>query len=159
MKRHTSAYQARSRSRRKGQALVEMAVAVLLLLSILIGIMEFGFLARNNLLLANASREGARAAAVGRSTSAIQTRVTNTMKPLTTTFGTSTTNSRLEYSSDNGATWTAWPADSGLYNGVPVGSLIRVIATTRHKQLTGFFKILKDRDIAQTTSMKREANG
>ncbi len=127
------------RAHRHGQVLVELALSLLLLLTILMGIMEFGWLARNNLMLANASREGARAASLGRTVSATQTRITNSMMPLTTTFGTSSNNSQLQYSADNGATWLSWPGDSGSYNGVPVGSLIRVIVATRHKPLTGFF--------------------
>lgn len=147
-------------SRRKGQALVEMAVATTLLLTILIGIMEFGYLARNSLLIANASREGARAAALGKTIDLTRERISNTMKPLTTTFGTSAENSKLEYSIDNGVNWIAeWPANSGNYNGVPVGSLIRITVVTRHQQLTGLFPFLQNRDISQLTTMKREANG
>lgn len=146
-------------SRRHGQVLVEMALSITLLLAIVMGIMEFGFLARNNLLLANASREGARVASLGRTDSATQTRIISSMKPLTTTFGTASGNSQLQYSTNDGTTWATWPANSGGYNGVPVGSLIRVTVTTRHTPLTGFFAFLKNRDISQYTTMKREANG
>lgn len=159
-----------SGSRRSGQALIEMAASIFLLLAILMGVMEFGFFARNNLILANASREGARAASVGRSTSATQQRITNSVKSLTTTFGTTPNSTEpkfpitngtswLTYSTDNGANWYIWPADSGGKNGVPVGSLIKVIVAARHKPLTNFFWFMRNRDIAQFTTIKREPNG
>lgn len=148
-----------SGSRRSGQALIEMAASIFLLLAILMGVMEFGFFARNNLILANASREGARAASVGRSTSATQQRITKSLGSLTTTYGTSAGTTQFQYSTDNGATWVAWPGDSGSNNGVPVGNLIRIIVLARHKPLTNFFWFMRNRDISQFTTMKREANG
>ena len=49
----------------KGQALVELALVLPVLLLLLGGIMEFGRLLHAQLVLTAASREGARAAAVG----------------------------------------------------------------------------------------------
>lgn len=138
-------------------------MAILILIPILIGILEFGILARNNLLLANASREGVRAAALGKTVGATQTRISNSVKPLTTTFGSTSGTTRLEYSTNADTattpTWLPWPSDSGTYNGVPIGAMIRVTVATRHASLTRFFAFLRDRDISQSTVMKREANG
>lgn len=50
--------------RQKGAAVVEFAVILPLLLLILFGIVEFGFLLYNQAMLTNASREGARAGIV-----------------------------------------------------------------------------------------------
>ena len=49
----------------KGQAIVEMAFILPILLLILMGIIEFGRIFNTYLLLTNASREGARVASVG----------------------------------------------------------------------------------------------
>jgi len=55
----------------KGQALVETALVLPIIILILAGIMDFGLLFNNYLVIANAAREGARSAAVGSSDSSI----------------------------------------------------------------------------------------
>ena len=50
---------------KKGQSLVETALVLPILLLILTGIIDFGLLFNNYLVVSNASREGARRAAVG----------------------------------------------------------------------------------------------
>src|SRR5690606_1844297 len=67
----------RTRAHRRGATLVEFALVIPLLLLFCLGIMEFGWMAKNRLQLANATREGARDAAVGLSTDSIQTRIRN----------------------------------------------------------------------------------
>jgi Flp pilus assembly protein TadG len=49
----------------KGQAVVETALILPIILLILMGIIDFGLLFNNYLIIANASREAARQAAVG----------------------------------------------------------------------------------------------
>ena len=49
----------------KGQSLVETALVLPVLLLIMTGIIDFGLLFNNYLVVSNASREGARSAAVG----------------------------------------------------------------------------------------------
>jgi Flp pilus assembly protein TadG len=61
----------------KGQALVETALVLPILLLILTGIIDFGFLFNNYLIVSNASREGVRSAVVGSSNSDITTVVNN----------------------------------------------------------------------------------
>jgi Flp pilus assembly protein TadG len=59
----------------RGQATVELALVVPVLLLILFGIMEFGRIFSAYLIITNAAREGARLAAVGASDTAIEQRV------------------------------------------------------------------------------------
>lgn len=47
-----------------GQAMVELAITLPILLLLLCGILDFGWVYSNKLILANSSREGARAAVV-----------------------------------------------------------------------------------------------
>lgn len=49
----------------RGQAVVETALILPIIILILMGIIDFGLLFNNYLIIANASREGARKAAVG----------------------------------------------------------------------------------------------
>lgn len=50
---------------RKGQSLVETALVLPIILLILTGIIDFGLLFNNYLMISNASREGARSASIG----------------------------------------------------------------------------------------------
>ena len=98
----------RRTKRRRGATLVEFALLVPVIFTILFGIMEFAWMARNNLMLANSTREGARTASLGKSTTDIRARVVNSAKPLVIT------NSQvlLTYSIDNGATYPFTLSDS-----------------------------------------------
>jgi hypothetical protein len=68
--------------RHSGVAQVEFALSLLVLLPLLMGIIEFGYLIRNNTILANAAREGARAAAVGWTQDLVYDRVVQGAQPL-----------------------------------------------------------------------------
>lgn len=59
----------------RGQALVELALVLPLLILLLFGTMEFGRIFHSYLALANASREGARAGIVGADDAGIRTKV------------------------------------------------------------------------------------
>jgi Flp pilus assembly protein TadG len=63
------------RTKERGTALVEFAFVLPIFILILIGTIEFGIVLHDYLILQNASREGARFAAVGNSQTAIQQRV------------------------------------------------------------------------------------
>lgn len=141
-------------SRRRGATLVEFALLLPVLLAILLGIIEFGWLVKNHLTLANATREGARAAAVGGSTSVIQTRITNTGSPLS--FTSPNGSILMQYSTNNGSTYLTWPADSGTSNGVPSGNLVKITVTTKHQALTGFFSFLNNKNLQVSVTMRRE---
>ncbi len=62
----------------KGQALVEMALVLPILLLLLFGIIEFGRIFSAGLVVNLGAREGARLGAIGATDSAIVTRVQNT---------------------------------------------------------------------------------
>jgi Flp pilus assembly protein TadG len=80
------------RTKTTGQALVEFAVLLPLLLILLLGTIEFGFLLYNQQVITNASREGARYGIVSRSprrdASEIETVVDNYCSDHLITFGT-----------------------------------------------------------------------
>jgi Flp pilus assembly protein TadG len=138
--------------RRGGATLIEFAVVVPVLLTMLIGIMEFGWLTKNTLLLANATREGTRTASLGNTTANIQTRITNSGKPLSLPSSSIV----MMYSEDDGASYKTWPADVDGKNGVSVGSLIKISTTASHTTLTGFFPFLRGRKLQTYVTMRRE---
>lgn len=53
------------KKKRRGQAIVEFALVLPLLLALLVGIVDIGFLYNHQLTLTNAAREGARLGALG----------------------------------------------------------------------------------------------
>lgn len=66
----------RTRDPEAGQELIEFALVFPMLLLVMLGIIDFGFLFRNYEVLTNAAREGARVAVLpGYSASDVQTRV------------------------------------------------------------------------------------
>lgn len=142
--------------RRSGSTIVEFALVVPILLAILIGIMEFGWLVKNTLTIANSTREGARAAAVGRSTTDIRNRVIEMARPLPVVSPNGSI--LMQYSTDNGVTYLPWPADliTGK-NGVLSGQLIKITVTSKHRSLTGFFPFLSNRNLQSNVVMRREA--
>jgi len=60
---------------RQGQALVELALVLPLLIILIMGTMEFGRIFHSYLLITNASREGARAGVVNKTDAEIKTKV------------------------------------------------------------------------------------
>jgi hypothetical protein len=143
--------QCSSGSSKSGQSLVEMAIVLPVFLVVLLGILEFGWLFHNEMILANAVRECTRAAAVGRMQTEVRTRIDSSASPIVVSVLT------LEYSSNNGTTWLPWPADDSGKNGVPPGMLIRISAQGIHQQLTNFFPFLQGFSLKQFAVMKREA--
>ena len=64
-------YGKRAFNNKKGQTLVETALVLPIIILILMGIIDFGMMFNNYLIVGNASREGARNAAVGAADSEI----------------------------------------------------------------------------------------
>lgn len=154
--RHFSAqkrYQTRRVDPRRGTSIVEFALVVPVVLAILIGILEAGWLTKNYLTLANATREGARSASLGKTTSAIRTRLRNAASPVNVTDA----NITLQYSTDNGATYAYTMGDSGSNNNAPGGSLVKVTVNVTHQSLTRFFPFLSNRNLGVSVVMRREA--
>ncbi len=151
----------RGRSGNGGQSLVELALALPVLLFLLIGVIEGGAMIRDHMTLGNAVREGARAAALGRTTSAITNRLGKVASPLAITSPNGSFT--LQWSTNNGASWYAWPADltnpatGADYNGVPSGAMIRVDLTSRHNSLTGFIPFMT-KNLTRFAVLRREPN-
>jgi Flp pilus assembly protein TadG len=141
--------------RRSGSTLVEFAIVLPLLLAVLIGIMEFGWLVKNNLTIANAAREGARNASLGKTTTEIRTRVQNTATPLSTVSPNGSVT--IMWSDNNGADGYPYPTvDGPSQNAVLPGKLIRVTVISKHQSLTGFFPFLRNRNLVGNATMRRE---
>jgi len=138
--------------RRRGASIVEFALVVPVLLALLMSILEFAFLARNNLMLSNAAREGARSLALGKTTTVAKARLRSTASSLTIPDSAIT----FVYSTDNGATYGYSVGDTTTGNSAPVGSLLRVSINFPHKPLTGFFPFLHDYTIRVNAAMRRE---
>ena len=128
--------QAAIRSRRRGSTLIEFALIVPILTVMLLGIIEFGWLVKNHLTVANVTREGARAASLGKTVGEIQDRIKNSAKPVVI----ANSNITLERSGDKGASYTGFPADNTstnpYENGVQSGELIRITVKLNHASLT-----------------------
>jgi len=123
------------RAPRRGATLIEFAAVVPVLMLLTLGIMEFGWYARTQLTLANATREGARAASIGKTQTEIKTRVKNAAKPVVVADNEIT----LEYSTDSGANYVNFPGDNTLksppQNDVPPGNLLRVTVNVANPRL------------------------
>ena len=145
-------------ARRRGSTLIEFALVVPILIAVLLGIMEFGWLAKNHQTIANATREGARVAALGKTTTEIQTRIREAAKPITL----SSSNITLEHATYNNGSvgaYQAWPGDDTTKNPpenrVPRGNLIRVTVRVRNPSLTNF-PYVNNRDIVISVIFVRE---
>lgn len=66
----------------KGQALVEFAIVLPILLMLVMGIIQFGMMLNSYLAIENASREGARAGIVGSTDAEIETLIISTSPSL-----------------------------------------------------------------------------
>ena len=146
-----------SNLRRRGQGLVEFALIVPVLIAMLLGVMEFGWLVKNTLTVSNATREGARAAAMGKTNDEIATRIQSSMEPLSLTAPGSSVD--LRYSATDGSDGFPTPVTSlSGKNTVPVGNFIKVTVKIKHRPLSGFFKFLSNRSLTAYVTMRREAS-
>jgi len=132
---------------RRGAALVELAIVLVLLLMLVMGIMEFGVMFRNYTDLGQVARAGCRSAALGSSTTVVTGRVTDTA----TALGLDTqrlTPISLQYRTydKNTGAWTGWQtlgnAPSG-YNDAPcttnLDSQVKVSLIYTYPLATGAF--------------------
>ncbi|HEX8550662.1 MAG TPA: TadE/TadG family type IV pilus assembly protein [Abditibacteriaceae bacterium] len=124
--------------RQRGAVLVEFAASIIVLVLLLLVIMEFGWLVKNNSMVQNATREGARVASIGRSKTEIENRIRASIQP-----SVSDVVITLKNSPNTTTAFTAFPADKPAVgtqpatNGVPAGDMIEVVVTAKHKPLTG----------------------
>ncbi len=150
--------------RRAGTATVELALVAPLLLLLLMGIIEFGLLFENFMLLKNAAREGARTGATGVSTTAIADRVENAAAQLPTEALTIT----QQYGVYDEGSWTWYalgdvPADEGIINNAPTGAFIKIEVSYPHPLMaTGILPGLEDEpgsgtiNLTTTATFRRE---
>ena len=148
--------------RRRGATLVEFAFVVPILLLMLLGIIEFGWFAQNNLQLANAVREGARDASIGLSTDRIRARIQGRASRLpgvpSKLVVTLLRDDDGELNGYNYATPLGNnPADSSgnISNNAPSGAFIQVQAVLPHQSLTGI-PFSTGRTFRITVVMRRE---
>ena len=130
----------------RGGALVEMAIVVVVLLWIVMGIVEFGFMFRNYLSLNEIARTGCRSAALGSSTSVISSYIAQTTTAIgldTSRLGSPTMQYRV-YDKTAG-TWGGWQTlgNSGNYNNAPVDSehdsQVKISLSYTYPLITGSF--------------------
>jgi Flp pilus assembly protein TadG len=118
-----------------GASAVEFAIVMLLFVTLLFGIVEFGLIMNDYLTLSQAAREGARSASLGSPTSTVTTRIQNTAPTLppssiTITLQTRTTNPST-------GSWTTLGNNSNGQNSANSGDQIMVNLTYPHKLITG----------------------
>ena len=121
-----------------GTASVEFALILPLLLALLFGIIEFGFVFKDQLSIQQAAREGARIAAVGKPVAEINARITSSA----TSINQANLTYDKMYRTYNSGTWTNWTAlgdkvDSPGQNDAPQGAQVRIRCTYQHDLLTG----------------------
>ena len=159
MKKFTTVRQQKGR-RRRGSTIVEFALIVPVLLAMLMGIIEFGWLVKNTLTIANAAREGARAAAVGKNTTQIDARIQN----MTSTLPGSPTSITITKQKDNGidadgyaytTTLGNMACGTSTCNDAVLGTMTRIRVSTTNRPLTGFFPFM-NRTIRIDVVMRRE---
>jgi Flp pilus assembly protein TadG len=131
----------------RGSALVEFALVVPVLLALLVGIMEFGWLVYTNLVMSNAVREAARAASLGRTTTVVTNMINTRCRPLTVT-------TTIQYSLKGSAYVNV--TNNGSVNAAPTASLIRVTSTAGYRTLTGLIPGLKNRSVQVYAEFGRE---
>lgn len=123
--------------RRRGAALVEFMVILPVFSTALFGVLEFGRIFQQRILLTNACREGVRRAAVGEKTATIRTTVQNNAKSL----GIAENQIAIEWNTRVDGTGEWLPAQDRLGsqgNAIPLGHLCRTRVTGwHHKMITG----------------------
>jgi len=119
-----------------GASAVEFAIVMMLFVTLLFGIVEFGLIIKDYLTLSQAAREGVRSASLGSPTSVVTSRVQNDAPTLTTTSLTITL-----YKRTVGTTPGAWTAlgntTDGKSNNAASGDEVRVSVTYPHQLITG----------------------
>ena len=141
----------RKKARTRGSTtLVEFAFVIPVLLAMMMGIADFGWLAKTNLQMNNAVREGARLVSIGKSTQSVQDLVKKRCSPLTVTI-------TFDYSLDHGVTYQpVTTIDSVSPNKIPVTALCRVTVVNTYQPLTGIIPLMKGKPLVQRAEFGRE---
>lgn len=143
---------------RRGQSLVEFALVLPFLILLLMGIIEFGWLVKNQLTIANAARDGARYAAVGHTVEDVTTLIQNDTASVPGSPAKLTiTMNRDDGNAANGYDYSTPLVDSGTENDAPPGCMIQITVSIPNQSLTGIFPFLKNRPISISVKMRRES--
>lgn len=142
--------------KRRASTLIEFALIVPVLLAVVMGIIEFGWQVRNQLTIANAAREGARYAAVGKQTTDVIARI-RSMAATIPGAPNSLTITITRNDAAGGTTYNTLVGNTGTTNDAPTGSLIRVQVSAPNRSLTGLFPFLNNRTVKSEVVMRREA--
>jgi len=136
------------RAKPKAAALVEMAIVLLLLLTITLGIIEFGMMMKAYLTLSDVAREGSRSASLGSPTGVVDNRIIGTISTLGLR-SLDLTDVYLEYRTYARATgyWSSWTTlgntADGTENNAPNNdtyeSQVRVRLVYGYRLVTGSF--------------------
>jgi Flp pilus assembly protein TadG len=124
--------------KRRGAAMVEFVIVVPLLLLLVLGIMEFGMVMHDYMMLANGAREASRIAALrpGATVSKTKERAIEASLPSVTQDMVQITT----YDPNSGAWVAVTDTASGLSNSVPADGVVRVtIKDYPHRMVTGNF--------------------
>lgn len=126
-----------------------------MLFVILMGIIEFSAFGKNSLTIANATREGARAAAIGNTTTQIRERVARFATPISVVTPKGAV--IMEFSTDKGVSYqTLTDGADGAKNAATPDSLVRVRVNSLNSSLTGAFGALFNRQLQSSVTMRRE---
>lgn len=125
----------------RGAALVEFAIVSVLLITLMLGVIEFGLLMKDYLTLSQSAREGSRSASLGSPTSVIQARVLSSAPTLTVADIVISVQKRPAAGS-----WSTMGSSAdGLSNDAQAGDQVQVSLTYPHRLITGsFFSWLSD---------------
>lgn len=150
----TRVYGCRNRSRR-GVATVEFAlVVVLVMLPLVMAILEYNWMAKHNLQISNAARDGARLASTGSTTSQIRSEVQREV-----TIVSLPSSEIVMEKSTNGTTWTTLGDTTGSSpaNNASSGDMVRVTVNHPYTSLTKFWPFMNSgRKVQAIAVFRRE---
>ena len=121
---------------RRGIATVELAMVAPLLLALMFGIVEFGLLFKDVVLLNSCARSGARTAAVGATTTTIQATALNSATAMAAENVVITQEYGLHDEQTQTWDWTAL-ADCEGENDAPLGAQVRITVSYPHTLIVG----------------------
>ncbi|MEN6643718.1 MAG: TadE/TadG family type IV pilus assembly protein [Armatimonadia bacterium] len=119
--------------RKRGSITVEMAIVTPLLVFLLFGIIEGGWIARDTLVLASACREAARIASLGRSCSQISA----CARAAACSLAAGDITVQVECQSSGGGGWTELTDTAEGTNSAMPGGQVRVTLTYPHQLVCG----------------------
>jgi Flp pilus assembly protein TadG len=123
------------KNRRRGAALLEFVLVAALCIFLLFGIIEMGFLFSNSITVTSAAHQGARAAALGQSASAVTSSIKTTASTLRKYTDSTYLQVATEYRGPDATTWTAWTPGAPPPDGIQ--DQVRVTVTYRYDYITG----------------------